>query len=512
MSDSLRRSGSHPESSLHERLDSWKEIASYLNRGTRTVQRWEREEGLPVHRLLHEKLGSVYAFRSELDAWWNSRRADLTKEAAEKQSPSVAVLPFQDMSQEKDQSYFCEGMAEEIILALGRVKDLRVASRTSSFQFSGAALSIREIGHRLHVSTLLEGSVRKSGSQLRITACLTNAEEGYQIWSGRFDRETKDILAVQDEIARSIVEALEITLSPHESATLQRSPIKNLRAYDYYLRGRSYFYQYGAQDMEFARELFLRAIELDPDYAPAWAGLADCWSYVYIYSERSEKARAEAEEASRRAAELEPGSAQAQASRAVALSLSGCDDEAVAAFEAAIRLDPNLFEAHYFYARHCFARGEVDKAVTLYEQAMEVRPDDYQSPLLVAQIYDDLQKPDLARQSRRKGIETAEEHLRWSPDDARAVYMVANGLAALGERERAREWAERARSMRPEEPMTLYNVGCIYSMLGHIEEAIDCLEKCVRNGLTQKGWFEHDNNLDPIRGHPHFKALLKKLK
>ncbi len=512
MSDSPRGDGSQSEVSRQERLDSWKEIAAYLNRGTRTVQRWEREEGLPVHRLLHEKLGSVYAYRPELDAWWNSRKSDLNREAPEEPSPSVAVLPFEDMSQEKDQAYFCEGMAEEIILALGRVKGMRVASRTSSFQVKGASAGSREIGRRLRVLTLLEGSVRKSGSQLRITARLTNAEDGYQIWSGRFDREASDILAIQDEIARSIVAALEISLSPHESAALQRPPIKNLRAYDFYLRGRNYFYQYGAQDVDFARELFTRAIELDPDYAPAWAGLADCWSYTYIYAHRSEKARAEAEEASRRAAELDPASAQAQASSAVALSLSGRDEQAVAAFETAIRLDPNLFEAHYFFARHCFARGELEKAVTLYEQAMEVRPDDYQSPLLVAQIYHDLQKPEFARQSRRRGIEIAEEHLKWSPDDARAVYMAANGLAALGERERAREWADRALSMRPEEPMTLYNVGCVYSMLGHSGEAIECLERCVRNGLSQKGWFEHDNNLDPLRRHPRFKALLKKLK
>lgn len=497
-----------------DRLDSWKEIAAYLKRGTRTVQRWEAEEGLPVHRLQHEKLGSVYAYKKELDTWWASRRPAEAREytVPPESGSSVAVLPFTDMSQEQDQGYFCEGMAEEIINALGRLNGLRVAARSSSFQFRSSSTGPREIGRRLRVGTLLEGSVRKSGNRLRVTVQLTNTEDGYQLWSARYDREMSDVFTIQDEIAESVVHALKVALRPGERAVREKAPTSDVQAYDLYLRGRHYFYQYGTRSIEAARDLFFRATDLDPNYALAWAGLADCWSYLFLYAQRIEENRRRAEEASRKAVELDPESSQAQASRGVALSLSERNDEAEAAFEQAIRLDPALFEAHYFYARHCFVHGRVEEAVSLYERAMSVRPEDFQAPLLMAQIYDDLGRRDAARDKRRKGVEKAEKHLEWNPDDARALYMAANGLVALGERERGLKLAERALALRPDEPMTLYNVGCVYAMLGRVAQAIRCLEMAVGNGLGQKGWFDHDSNLDPLRTHPKFLSLMKKLR
>jgi adenylate cyclase len=425
---------------------------------------------------------------------------------------SIAVLPFADLSREKDQEYFCDGMEEEIINALSRIRDLRVASRTSARQFKGAAADSRDIGRRLRVSALLEGSVRKSGNRLRISAQLVDATNGYQLWSDTYDREMSDIFGIQQEIARNIIEALKAPLTPQQQGALQKVPTHNVQAYDYYLRGRKFYFQYGKQHVEFALQLFTRAVELDPAYALAHAGRADCWSYFYMYDERSEASRKQAERASLRAVELDPESAQAQASRGVALSLGRHDAEARQAFETALRLDPALFEACYFYARHAFVCGEMEKAVTLYEQAMRVRPEDYQAPLLVAQIYDDRGRHDEAQRVRRHGVEAAEQSLRTSPDNTRAMYMAANGLVALGEWQRGREWTEKALAIDPEDPMTLYNAGCIYALLGEADRALQCVEDAVRNGLTQKGWFEHDSNLDALRSEPRFQALMRELK
>jgi adenylate cyclase len=502
-----------PGATPGDRLDSWKEIAAYLNRGTRTVQRWEREEGLPVHRLQHDKLGSVYAFRSELDSWWASRGATLPGEAAgpAETGPSIAVLPFADLSREKDQQYFCEGVAEEILNALTRVRGLRVAARTSAFRFRDKAADAREIGRKLRVATLLDGSVRKADDRCRITVQLVSPEADSHLWSETYDREMTDIFAIQEEIARQVVRALEVTLSPTETAALAKAPTKDIEAYDFYLRGRSFYYRYGPRDIEYAIQLFMQAIERDGSYAPAYAGLADCWAYLYLYAGRKEQAREQAGWASQKAVELDPESAQSHASRALALSLNERDGEAEAAFETAVRLDPDHFEARYFYARHCFVRGRQQKAVTLYEEAMRVRPEDYQSPLLVAQSYDDLGRPADGKAARERGIRLAEQHLRLNPDDARAMYMAANGMAALGQRDRAREWVERALAARPDDPMLLYNAGCIFSLLGCVEEAISCLEKGAELGVAEKGWYEHDSNLDPLREHPRFLALLGRL-
>jgi serine/threonine protein kinase/Tfp pilus assembly protein PilF len=426
-------------------------------------------------------------------------------------APSIAVLPFADMSREKDQGYFCEGIAEEIINALCRIQSLRVASRTGSFQFRDRAAGLREIGQALRVDHILEGSVRKSGQRLRITVQLIEAARGFHLWSESYDREFRDIFAIQQEIAGNVVRSLQVTLTPQEKGALAEVPTSHVQAYDYYLRGRSFFARYGRHDIEFALQLFSRAVELDPEYALAHAGRADCWSYIYLYSEREEAVRLQAEAAGRRAVELAPECAQAQASLAVALSLGASKAEAQTAFEKAIRLDPALFEAWYFYARQAFAAGDMPKARTLYEEAMRVRPEDYTAPLLVAQVYQELGRPDEARAARERGVALVEKHIDLHPDDARALYMGANGLVALGEKEKGLEWARRARRIDPDDPMLLYNLGCIHALAGDREEAIDCLEKAAAGGLLQKGWYENDGDLDPLRGHPRFRSLLERM-
>jgi non-specific serine/threonine protein kinase len=455
---------------------------------------------------LKGRMQSALDLRNELEGLGRGESSN-----REEFGPSVAVLPFADMSPEKDQDYFCEGMAEEIINALSGIQGLRVAPRTSSFQFRDTLTGVSEIGRRLRVATLLEGSVRKSGGRLRITVQLIDVDEGYHLWSERYDREMTDIFAIQDEIAAQVVAAFESELGPAALRAIPQAPTRDVQAYDYYLRGRKFYFQYGRREIEFALQLFSRAIELDPAYALAHAGLSDCWSYIYLYAERSDLNRGQADAASRRAVELAPDSAQAQASRGVALSLGGRDREAREAFETAIRLDPGLFEAHYFYARHCFAAGDAEQAVRLYERAGRARPEDYQSPLLMAQIYDDLGRAGDAEETRRRGIRLAEEHVKLNPQDARAIYLAANGMVALGERERGLKWVERARRLDPDEPMLLYNVGCIYSLAGRPDQAIESLERAFANGLTQREWFEKDSNLDPLRDDKRFVRLMERV-
>jgi len=425
--------------------------------------------------------------------------------------PSIAVLPFADLSAEKDQAYLCEGIAEEIINALTKIESLRVASRTSSFKFGRTEMDGREIGDRIGVSTLLNGSVRKAGERLRDSVELIDVVNGYRLWSERYDRELKDIFAIQDEIAQSTADALEVTLSPRERRAIKQVATANVQAYEYYLRGRQFFFQCRRRGIEFALQMFSRAIELDPSYALAYAGMADCRSYLYMNCERSEENRNKAEEASRRALELDPDLAVAHTARGAALSLCGRHEEAEQSFETAIRLDPQLFDAHYFYARDCFTQGKAEKAIHYYEKAYAIRPEDYQSPLLCAQIYCDLGREAEAVDARRRGIRAAEERLDLNPDDLRALYMGANGLVALGEREKGLAWARRAVELEPDEPMLLYNVACIYSLAEQVDAAIACLEKAMERGFAHRLWIEKDSNLDLLRGDPRFQALAGRL-
>ena len=284
-----------------------------------------------------------------------------------------------------------------------------------------------------------------------------------------------------------------------------------MQAYDYYLRGRSYFYQYRRRGIEFALQTFSRAIELDPSYALAYAGIADCCSFLYMNIDRSETHRVRADAASRKSLALDPELAEAHTARGVALSLGGRHDAAEQSFEIALRLNPNYFDGHYFYARDCFARGQTEKAIRLYEQASVVRPDDYQAPLLVAQAYEDLGRDDEARAARERGVRAARERLDLNPDDVRALYMGANGLVAIGEREEGLAWAARAFEIEPDEPMLLYNLGCIYSLAGEVDEALAFLERAIEGGFAHRAWFEQDSNLDPLREQPRFLALQERM-
>ncbi len=431
--------------------------------------------------------------------------------SALKPQPSVAVLAFSDMSPEKDQGYFCDGISEEITNRLAHIRNLRVAARTSAFAYKGRAEDVRTIGARLGVDTVLEGSVRKAGSQLRITVQLINVEDGYHLWSERYDSDLKDVFAIQDEISRNIAATLKVTLSAKEKSAIGKVPTTDLQAYDFYLRGRQFFYHYTRKGIEFALQMFSHAIEIDPTYARAYAGIADCCSFLYMYAGSHTAHREQAEAASRRAIELNPESADAHASRGVALSLSDSYEEAEKEFEIAMFLDARLYEAYYFYARVAFAQGKLERAIELYERSSDVNPHDYQAPLLVAQSYADLGRQAEAEASRRRGIQLAEARLKLNPDDSRARYMGANGLVALGEYEKGLDWARQALAMDPGEPMILYNVACIQALAGRVEEAIDTLERAVRSGLNQKGWLEHDSNLDPLRGNPRYHALIRLL-
>ena len=445
--------------------------------------------------------------RQELDS--GCQRASAVEiEAA---APSIAVLPFTDMSLEKDQDYFCEGMADEIINAFTGIEGLRVASRTSSFRFKGLGEDIQSIGDQLHVATVLEGSVRKSGTRLRVTAQLTNVSDGYNLWSRKYDRELEDVFAIQDEIAESIVNALRIELSAGEQDALDRSATADIEAYDFYLRGRKFFYEGTRQGIELAREMFSRAARRDPSYALAFAGLANCHSYLFMYFDNTPANREEAVKASQKAIELGEGFADAHAARGLALSIDQRYEEAGREFESALQLNPRLFEAYYFYARVCREQGNLEKAVPLFEEASRVRPEDYQSLTFLSAAYRDLDRPREHQDTLLRAKEAIKRHLADNPDDARALYLGAANLMDLGEKEKGLDWAKRALALDPDDPRVLYNLACIHCDAGSYEEAVDYFVSAIDAGYASREWIDKDSDLDPIREHPRFQAALAKL-
>jgi TolB-like protein/Tfp pilus assembly protein PilF len=421
---------------------------------------------------------------------------------------SIAVLPFTNVSADPENAYLSDGISEEIINALTKIEGLYVASRTSSFGLKGTQQDIRAIGTKLNVRSVLEGSVRKIGNRLRVAAQLIDVGDGYHLWSERYDREMEDVFAIQDEIAENIVRALRVLLSEDERRAIKKAPTANVQAYEYYLRGRQFFHQTRRKSLQYALEMYQRAIESDPDFALAWAGVADCYTTLNMYYP-SEGDVEQADAASLRALELDPELAEAHAARAWALSLGERYDEAEREFQAAIALDPQLFEAKYFYARTCFQQGKLEDAARFFEEACRVR-EDYQARFFAAQSLAALQRNAEAEAAYRRALEVAEDHLALNPDDPRAATMCAVSLCRLGEPEEGLRWAERALQVDPEDAGVRYNVACLYAVDRQTDRAISCLEEAIERGFWRRDWIEQDPDLDSLRDDPRFQALMRK--
>ena len=420
---------------------------------------------------------------------------------------SIAVLPFTNLSADKDQDYFCDGIAEEIINALTKVNGLRVAARTSTLPFKNSSEDVREIGRKLHVETLLEGSVRRAGPRFRISVQLIDVPTGFHLWSDRYDQESHDIFAIQDLIAQNVVRSLQLILSENERQALFKSCTTDSLAYDYYLRGRKYYHQGRRQSLQFARQMFLKAAEVDPKYALAYAGIAECGAMlIHWYGETKEHYLAEADEASRKALELDPELGRAHAARGFTLWLLGDFEGAKKEFETAMRLDPDQSEAPYLYGRACFQRGEFAMAVKLFEQAGRSR-ENHEALYFAAQSYAALGNEAAALASYRLALRAVEKHIELNPDDARAYTMGAVALCRLGERAASLQWAEKAVAIDPNDPGIQYNVACLFALEGETARAVDCLEAAVRAGFAHRAWVEKDPDLDSIRDDPRFKAL-----
>jgi adenylate cyclase len=425
---------------------------------------------------------------------------------------AIAVLPFTDMSPGRDQDYFCEGLAEELIDALTHVDGLRVAARSSSFQFRGPGVDVREAGRHLGVGSLLEGSVRKDGDRLRITVQLIDVTTGYHKWSQRFERNVGDVFAIQDEIAETVATTLRGgALSQREKRGVRR-PQTAAEAYEYFLRGRQGLHRMQQPDMDQSKQMFERAIALDADYAPAWAGLATVHALLFEWWGAREEDLQLADRASHKAMKLAPDLADAHVARGSALSLHRRYEEAQTHFEAAARINPQLFDAYYYYGRAAFAHGEVERSADLFRKASEVRQEDFQSAVLMAQSLRMLGRNAEASAAYQEGIVRAERILALNPLDGRALAMGSLALHEEGETERAMEWSRRSLELYPDDMSALINAACLRTRSGLKEEALEILERVFSRGWGKRDWVDHDPDYDCLRDDPRFKLLLAKLK
>jgi adenylate cyclase len=420
--------------------------------------------------------------------------------------PSIAVVPFPDMSAEQDQEHFCDGLTEELLNVLTCIPGLRVASRTSSFSLKGKQIDLKEAAKKFDVQHILEGSVRKSGNRIRVTAQLIEAKSDTHLWSETYDRELDDIFAIQDDIAACILAVLKLKLGPTRKASDDTS---NAKAYEYFLRGRGYAMSKSNRETELAAEMFKKATDLDPGFVRAWINLAEMCAVqaVFYQDEDSRRWQEMARQAGDRLMELSPSPAESILASAYALTAERNFAAAETAFKKVIELDSTMAIAYQYLARAQLHQGKTQAAAASFSAATERDPEDYESPLLAISSYEKIGDQANVLKHARIGVERAERILEDYPDNQRAYYLGSSGYAVLGQMDKALEWTEHSLALNPKDQSTRYNAACFYAKNGDIEKALDCLE----NSVTSRTWLENDPDLNALRDEPRYQSIVDSL-
>ena len=446
----------------------------------------------------------VFALRPAGDAAIADRAVERARGA------SVCVLPFANMSGDPEQEYFSDGITEDIITDLSKVSALWVAARNTAFTYKGKHVDVAQVARQLKVGHVLEGSVRKAGGRVRITAQLIDGATGGHVWAERYDRDLNDIFALQDEISEAIVTALKLKLLPEEKKAIEQRGTTNPEAYKLYLMARQYSVTGNIGDArrsEAIVRLCRRATEFDPDYARAWALMAGAQGTLRFHHAREGDGGLAAAE---RAIALDYDLAEAHAARARVMTRDARYDDAQKEIDIALRLDAVSYEVNAAAGGLYYNLRLFDKAILHYEKAAAVMEDDYNNSGMVISCYKAIGDKEGALRAARRALERIEKIISQDPDNGSAMSFAVGALATLGETERAKEWAARATLLDPDNVNMNYNFACMLVLdLHEYEAALDLLEPLFARLRTEvMNWVKTDPDLDAIRDHPRFKAML----
>lgn len=420
----------------------------------------------------------------------------------------IAVLPFVNISPDKESDYFSDGLTEDLISNLSRLKGMSVVSRTNSIRYKGSTLDIEEIGRELGARYIIEGTVRRHQEDLRITANLIDVESSTQLWSDRYKGKMADVFDIQETVSKEIVDALAITLTPTEKVGLTRRSTSNAEAFDLYLRGREALYRLTKTNIEFAAQLFQQAIRLDTRYAQAYAGLAEAFAARCLYYQSDDALLDKAIEASLKALMYDESISEAYAALAVAYLVRSDYDAALESSRKAIQLDAGSMIGLYALARVFLNTGRHAEAVKTCEQLVELNPEFYPGLLALQSAYAGLGDTAAANAMTRRLVAFFPGYLARVPDDARAHILFASYLAEIGEREQALQEANTGMALSGNDAVMLYNLSCVYCLLGDPNKGVESFVQAVGAGYGNFSWAHIDPDLQSIRQDPRFVAAV----
>jgi non-specific serine/threonine protein kinase len=424
---------------------------------------------------------------------------------AAKAPASVAVLYFENLSGAKDDEYFRDGMTEDIITELSKIKHLRVFPRPEILVYRDKMTAPTQVGQELDATYVLSGSLRRAGNRLRITAQLIETRSRHSVWVERYDREMADVFEVQDEIARKIAQALRITLSPQEEAHIAQKPTEDLQAYDYFLRGRNYL---RLENFDHALQMFEQAVARDGNFALAYAGIANVCGLIYELREKQPKWIDRGLAACERAMALDPGRAEVLAARARIYYAQQRYDDSVAYARLAIERKPDCEGAYNVLGRAYFASDRFEEAALIVEQALEANGDDYNTYIPYLMCLERLGRKAEELRVRERLTRTLERQLELVPDDVRARILLAVQWAAMLRPDEAVIQLQRAVHLRPDDGNTLYNAACVYGVLRRSDDALNMLRRAIAAGYGNFDWVRRDPDLALLRDDPAFQELV----
>jgi serine/threonine protein kinase/cytochrome c-type biogenesis protein CcmH/NrfG len=418
---------------------------------------------------------------------------------------SVAVLYFENLSGTKDDEYFRDGMTEDIITELSKIARLRLFPRSEVLSYRDKPVTAPHVGQQLNAQYVLEGSIRRAGSRVRITAQLVETSTRHSVWAERYDRQLEDLFAIQDEIARSIAQALRITLSPQEERVIARKPTDNPIAYDFYLRGRSYTRRF---ELDFALHMMEQAIKLDPNFALAYVGIGWICGVIIEFRDKDPKWMAKGVAACDKALNLEPQLPEALAARARLFFAEGKYEDAIKYARTAIALKPDCDGAYDALGRALFSSDRHAEAAEIVDRAIEVNGDDYNLFIPYYNALMLLGQTDRARAVGMRHAAVLERQLELNPDDVRARILLASRYAETARPDDAVQHLQIAAALRPNDTNVLYNAACTYGLLQRKREALDALRQAFDAGFRNLGWASRDPDLSCLHGDPEFEALV----
>jgi TolB-like protein/Tfp pilus assembly protein PilF len=429
--------------------------------------------------------------------------------SSQSKTKAIAVLPFGNISPDKESDYFSDGLTEELIANLAKLKDIRVVPRATSMHYKGSAKDVKSIARELGTRYILSGSVRKFQENLRITVELIDVDMDTQLWAETYKGKLDDVFDIQEQVSKQIVEALMVKLSPTEKVVLTKRSTLNPAAFDCNLRARNFLYQRTKKSMNFAIQLFQKAIEIDPRYADAYAGLGETYSSMYQDVERNEQWLDKSIESSLKALMYDATLPEAYAALALGYYSKRMFDDAVTASKKAIELDTNNFLGYWILGRIYNNTDQFIESVQLFHKVLELNPDFYSVYGDLQIVYGRMGEKEKYQKILHEGLEVYKRYLSQHPDDSRCHMYYATDLAQVGRKDEAKLQAAKAIELSPDDPLMLYNAACFYAQMGEKKEAIQSLRDAIAVGYGNYEWLRRDTDLDTLRDEPEFKELIK---